>query len=67
MKALNLKTISMAVVAAFCLTVNAQAQDKMSKMKKDTTKMSKMSKMDHKKSDKKMDKMSKMKKDTTKM
>jgi cytochrome c556 len=60
MKTSNLKTICLAAVAAICLTVNAQAQDKMSKMKKDTTKMSKMS-------HKKMGKMSKMKKDSSKM
>lgn len=51
-------------VAAISLSLNANAQDKMAPMKKDTTKMSKMS---HKKMSKKPGKMSKMKKDTTKM
>lgn len=64
MKTLNFKTVCIAVAALFFLSVNTQAQDKMSKMKKDTTKMSKM---EHKKMDKKMGKASKMKKDTTKM
>jgi len=64
MKAFNFKTIFIALIAAFTLCVNTQAQEKMSKMKKDTIKMSKM---DHKKMDKKMGKVSKMKKDTTKM
>ena len=67
MKKLNLKALCLVAVAAFCLSVSAQAQDKMAPMKKDTTKMSKMSKMDHKKMSKKSGKMSKMKKDTTKM
>lgn len=63
MKAQNFKAFCIAMVAVLFLTVSTQAQDKMSKMSKDTSKM----KMDHKKSDKKMKKMSKMKKDTTKM
>lgn len=62
MKSLNFKTACIAAVAVVFLSVNTQAQDKMSD-KKDT----KMSKMDHKKMDKKMSKASKMKKDTTKM
>ena len=68
MNSLNLKSAWFIAVVAICLSTNVQAQDKMSKMKKDTTKMSKMSKMDHKKSATKMGKMSKMKKDSaTKM
>lgn len=55
------KVLSIAVAAVLFLSVNGQAQDKMSKMKKDT---SKMSKMDSKKGHNKMDK---MKKDTSKM
>lgn len=67
-----LKSAALVAVAVLGLAASTQAQDKMSKMKKDTSKMSKMDhkkpmgKMDHK-MDKKMDgKMSKMKKDTTK-
>lgn len=70
MKTFLSKAFSIAAAAVLFLSVNGQAQDKMSKMKKDT---SKMSKMDHKKSHGKMDKMKKsgkmdkMKKDTSKM
>ena len=64
---MNFKTLFIAAAAIMFLSVSTQAQDKMSKLKKDTTKMSKVSKMDHIKGTKKMDKMDKMKKDTSKM
>ena len=64
MKTFKLKALSLMAVTAICLSLSAQAQDKMASMKKDTMKMSKMS---HKKMAKKSDKMSKMKKDSTKM
>ncbi|MFB0497265.1 hypothetical protein ABID99_003502 [Mucilaginibacter sp. OAE612] len=64
MKALKLKALSVMAVAAICLTLSVNAQDKMAPMKKDTMKMSKMS---HQKMSKKSGKMSKVKKDTTKM
>lgn len=64
MKALKFKALSLTAIAAICLSLSANAQDKMAPVKKDPTKMSKMS---HNKMSKKSDKMSKMKKDTTKM
>lgn len=39
MKALDLKALSLIAIAAFCLSVNAQTLDKISKIKKDTSKM----------------------------
>lgn len=70
MRSFQVKALSIAVAAILCLSVSTQAQDKMSKMKKDTAKMSKMDqKKDHGKMDKmkKTGKMDKMKKDTSKM
>ncbi|MFD0792004.1 hypothetical protein ACFQZX_00165 [Mucilaginibacter litoreus] len=70
MRTFKLKAICIATAAALFLSVTTHAQSKMSKMKKDTTKMSKM---DHQKTHGKMDKvgksgkMDKMKKDTSKM
>lgn len=72
MIAFNLKSIGITAAVVLFLSVSTQAQDKMSKMKKDTTKMSKM---DQKKNHGKMDKMGmtekmskdKMKKGTSKM
>jgi hypothetical protein len=69
MRTFNLKAFSIAAAAVLFLSVSTHAQDKMGKMKKDTTKMSKM---DHGKMTKmgktgKMSKTDKMKKDSSKM
>lgn len=70
MRIFKLKAFGIAAAAVLFLSVSAQAQDKMSKMKNDTAKMSKMDhRKGHGKMEKpgKMDKMGKMKKDTSKM